>query len=171
MRYLEVRRHTMRNKPGKHLSQAGVTLARRVGAGLGRFDQVITSYKPRAFETALAMGYAVDTEIEELGDSKGLPADLDWAASFAEWAHLIHSNEKALQFSRTQAAIWAEIFYDLPDGGRALIVTHGGFIEAGAVGFLPTEDHTSWGASCNYCEGVGLQVEGNWVKLEVLRVK
>ena len=28
MRYLEVRRHTMRTRPGKHLSQAGVTLAR-----------------------------------------------------------------------------------------------------------------------------------------------
>ena len=36
MRYLEVRRHTMRTKPGEHLSQAGVDLARRVGEGMDR---------------------------------------------------------------------------------------------------------------------------------------
>ena len=32
MRMLEVRRHTMRRKPGQHLSQEGIDLARLVGA-------------------------------------------------------------------------------------------------------------------------------------------
>src|SRR4051794_10783960 len=53
MRYLEVRRHTMRTKPGEHLSQAGVDLARRVGEGMGHFDRVVSTLAPRAFETAI----------------------------------------------------------------------------------------------------------------------
>lgn len=60
MRVLEVRRHTMRSKPGKHLSQAGVSLARHVGETMGSFDRVVTSTLARAFETAIAMGFAVD---------------------------------------------------------------------------------------------------------------
>ncbi|MBZ0278386.1 MAG: hypothetical protein K8I60_19725, partial [Anaerolineae bacterium] len=67
MRYLEMRRHTIRIKPGQHLSQAGVTLARRVGETIGPFDRVITSTIPRAYETAIAMGFAVDEQLDELG--------------------------------------------------------------------------------------------------------
>ncbi len=79
MRVVEHRRHTMRTKPGQHLSQAGVELARRVGEGMGRFDRVVTSRVPRAFETALAMGYAVDEQLEELSATpEGLAAELDW---------------------------------------------------------------------------------------------
>lgn len=59
VRTIEHRRHTMRAKPGQHLNQAGVDLARRVGDGMGRFDRVVTSRLPRAFETAIAMGYAI----------------------------------------------------------------------------------------------------------------
>jgi hypothetical protein len=63
MRWLEVRRHsaTKRSRePGSHLSPEGVDLARRVGRSLGSFASVVTSASPRAIETALAMGYAVD---------------------------------------------------------------------------------------------------------------
>ena len=66
MRTLEVRRHTIRNLSSPHISQDGVDLARRVGQGLGKFDRVVTSTLPRAFETAIAMGYAVDEQIEQL---------------------------------------------------------------------------------------------------------
>ena len=58
MRTLEVRRHTHRNAPQPHLSQLGVDLARQVGDEMGKFDRVVTSTVPRAFETALAMGHA-----------------------------------------------------------------------------------------------------------------
>src|SRR5947209_16043999 len=91
MRYLELRRHTMRTKPGQHLSQAGVSLARRVGEGLGPFQRVITSTLPRAFETALAMGFAVDEQHDLLG---GMPGDVDeeiaWDAGFALLAQAVH---------------------------------------------------------------------------------
>src|SRR6266498_442347 len=62
MKTIEIRRHSIRNKPGDHLSQEGVTLARLVGENLGPFDRVVTSTLPRAFETAIAMGFAADEQ-------------------------------------------------------------------------------------------------------------
>jgi hypothetical protein len=65
MRWLEVRRHSITKKSGargprSQLFQEGVDLARLVGRSLGSFAFVVTSASPRAIETALAMGYAVD---------------------------------------------------------------------------------------------------------------
>ncbi|MDQ2741632.1 MAG: hypothetical protein M3Z66_04960, partial [Chloroflexota bacterium] len=56
----------MRVKPGRHLSQAGVDLARRTGNQMGPFDRVITSTVARAYETAIAMGFAVDQQDDRL---------------------------------------------------------------------------------------------------------
>ena len=67
MAVIEHRRHSWREPPGQHLTQKGVELARRVGETMGRFDLVVTSDLPRAFETAIAMGYAVDREEPLLG--------------------------------------------------------------------------------------------------------
>ena len=55
MRTLEVRRHTMRRKPGEHLSQDGINLARLVGDQSEPPSLVVTSDSPRALETAIAM--------------------------------------------------------------------------------------------------------------------
>src|SRR4051812_18346376 len=79
VRTIEHRRHTMRAKPGQHLTQEGVDLARRVGDGMGRFDRVVTSRVPRAYETAIAMGYAVDEQVEALSATPaGVGAEGDW---------------------------------------------------------------------------------------------
>ncbi len=64
MKTIEIRQHSIRAKPSDHLNQQGVTLARLVGENLGPFDRVITSTLPRAFETAIAMGFAVDEQNE-----------------------------------------------------------------------------------------------------------
>ena len=56
MRYLDVRRHSKRERPNQHLSQWGVDFARRLGEGLGPFNKVVTSPLPRCTETAVAMG-------------------------------------------------------------------------------------------------------------------
>ena len=64
MKTIEIRRHSIRTIPGDHLNQQGVTLARLVGQNLGPFDRVVTSTLPRAFETAIAMGFAVDEQNE-----------------------------------------------------------------------------------------------------------
>ena len=91
MRTLEIRRHTHRNVPQPHLSQTGVDLARRAGEGLGQFDRVVTSTVPRAFETAIAMGYAVDEQIEQLSMmSDEVAAVIQWNAGFAAWAKAAH---------------------------------------------------------------------------------
>mgnify|MGYP003296308735 CR=1 FL=1 len=44
MKTIEIRRHSIRNKPGAHLSQQGVTLARLVGQNLGNKAYRVTGY-------------------------------------------------------------------------------------------------------------------------------
>ena len=173
MRYLEVRRHTMRTQPGQHLSQAGVDLARRVGKTTGPFDRVLTSPAPRAFETAIAMGFAVDEQIPEalsmMPDEVG--SEIDWQAGFGEFGRVVRQGGATARFAAEQAALWRRIAQALPEGGRALLITHGGIVEAGAVGCLPDAGHDAWGASCSYCEGVRLTFDGEaFTSAEILRV-
>lgn len=172
MRILEIRRHTMRAKPGQHLTQVGVTLARRIGNGMGPFNRVITSTVPRAFETAIAMGFAVHEELDELAQIPDrADAELHWPASFSEIAKAIRRGGAASKFAAAQAELWRQIAAELPTGGRALIISHGGIVEAGAVACLPDADHASWGAHCDYCEGVRLAFDGRrFVSGEILRV-
>src|SRR5947209_6777177 len=94
MKVLEHRRHTMRVKPKKHLSQAGVSLARRVGEEMGPFDRVVTSTVPRALETAIALGFAVDSRAELLsGLGEYVDAELEaekaYSAGFAAFGRVV----------------------------------------------------------------------------------
>jgi broad specificity phosphatase PhoE len=152
----------MRVKPGQHLSQSGVTLARQVGASLGPFDRVITSPVPRAYETAIAMGFAVDVQVETLGRmDEAVTQQVDWDAGFAGFAaQMQRVGSPAAAFIATQSAFWQSVIADLPDGGRVLMISHGGIVEAGAVGCLPNADHQVWGEALDYCEGVRLAFDG-----------
>jgi broad specificity phosphatase PhoE len=171
MRYVELRRHTMRVKPGQHLSQAGVTRARRVGEGIGPFQRVITSTVPRAYETAIAMGFAVDEQLEELGYMTVAEAEIPWDAGFARWSEAAHSGGVAQSYAQSQATIIMRIAQALPDEGAALVVSHGGIVEAQTVGCLPDTDFSGWGPACDYCEGARLVFDGEqFVRGEVLRV-
>lgn len=161
MRTLEIRRHSMRLKPGQHLSQAGVDLARLVGMRAGPFDRVITSPVPRAFETALAMGFAVDEQMEEFGlMPKEVGAEVPWPADFAVWADAAWKGGATTRYVQALAAIYHSIAGRLPDGGAALIIHHGGIVEASAVACLPDADFTTWGPFSRPCEGVRLEYEG-----------
>jgi broad specificity phosphatase PhoE len=172
MRYVEVRRHTMRYKPGQHLSQAGVSLARRVGAEMGPFERVITSTIPRAYETAIAMGFAVHEQLEDLSVlDDGVEAEVSWDAGFAAFARAAADEGAVARASQRQARFWQGIAGALSDDAAALLITHGGFIELGAVGCLPGADHESWGGHCSYCEGVRLAYDAvQFVDIEILRV-
>jgi broad specificity phosphatase PhoE len=172
MRILEVRRHTMRSKPGQHLSQAGVDLARVVGNRMGLFNRVITSMVPRAFETALAMGYAVDEQLEQLASmGDDVDAEIEWPADFATWGRALRKGGPAAQFAQGLAALYMSIIGTLPEDGAALIISHGGFIEAGAVACLPNADHTAWGPYIRCCEGVRLEHDGRgFIGAQILRV-
>lgn len=172
MRSVEMRRHTMRVKPGRHLSQAGVDLARRTGNQMGPFDRVITSTVARAYETAIAMGFAVDQEDDRLRSFGVIvDAEIAWDAGFAAWSRAVSEGGAAAHFAHRQAALLGELAASLPEEGRALVITHGGFIEAAAVASLPQADHAAWGAVCDYCEGAVFRFEGDQViAVDVVRV-
>ena len=173
MRTLEVRRHSIREKPSPHLSQEGVALARRVGEEMGPFDLVLTSRLPRAFETAIAMGFAVDRQVKKLGTGH-LPkvgGEVDFARGFSGWAEAVRRGGKAAKHARRQAKLWRRIARELPDDGRALLIGHEGIMEGGVLGCLPDLDVSGWGPNCRYCEGVRLFFDGErFVEVELLRV-
>ncbi len=173
MRYLEVRRHSARVKPSAHLSQEGVDLARRVGAGIGPFARVWTSPVTRAVETAVAMGFAIDGDIPELGTDH-LPRvgpEVDFTGGYVAWATAAHAGGNMAHYVLAQAALWSRLACELRDGEAALVIGHEGTMEGGAVGCLPHADHAAWGRMCAFCEGVRLGHDGaRFVGVEVLRV-
>ena len=174
MRSLVHRRHSVRSPGDLHLSPHGVALARRVGAGSGQFDRVVTSPKPRAVETARAMGFAVDAEWEELGsvpDPVARFLERESPSTFGEyvrWATTVHEVRAAAE---ALASRWARELDRLPDGGRVLMVSHAGIIELGAAGALPDEA-AGWGPTLAPLEGIRLDRDrGRWVQGTVLRVE
>lgn len=173
MRSLEVRRHTIRSQSSSHISQAGVDLARRVGEGLGKFDRVVTSTLPRAFETAIAMGYAVDEQIEQLSlMNDEVQAVVQWDAGYAAWARAAASSAVVGLYTQALAELWRSIVRALPENGRALMISHGGIVEAGTVGCLPPAFRKTYGPACSYCEGARLTFDGDTVvNVEILRVE
>lgn len=172
MRYLEVRRHTMRVKGGQHLSQEGVTLARRLGNSMGPFAHVVTSTVPRALETALALGCAVDEQSELLATTgPAVESELPFPYSFDKAAQAVARGGDAAHYAHVVAGLWRSIASSIPDGASALVVTHGGIVELGAVACLPELEHDAWGGPCNYCEGVRLAFNGDvFVGIDLLRV-
>lgn len=172
MKTIEIRRHSIRMKPGDHLSQQGVSLARLVGQNLGPFDRVMTSTVPRAFETAIAMGFAVD-EQNELMSSYGDAVEMEapWPLSLGQYAEVIQKGGAAARYANQLADVYRHLADYLADGRAALIVNHGGVAEMGAIACLPNADHTSWGSHFECCEGVRLfWDDGKFVNAEILRV-
>ena len=163
LRVIDHRRHTMRAKPGEHLSQPGVDLARRVGAGefgpVPRYQRVVTSPAPRAFETAIAMGFAVDAQADFLwlGDAS---ADVPWPFDPGAVPEIVRTRPRLAGFTAVLARELLAIAAGLPDGGAALLVSHGGLVELSAAVLLPDADHRSWGPPIGYAEGIRLIFEG-----------
>ncbi|MBK9207920.1 MAG: hypothetical protein IPL71_06335 [Anaerolineales bacterium] len=86
MKILEIRRHSIRSNGGTP-EPIGVDLARLVGQNLGPFDRVVTSTLPRAFETAIAMGFAVDEQTELLNTyGHAVEKEAPWPQSFQQYA-------------------------------------------------------------------------------------
>ncbi len=168
---IEVRRHSLRTPPNPHLSQQGVTLARLVGEGLGPFDRVVTSTAPRAFETAIAMGFAVDVQ-EELLSTYGaeIESALPWPQPFL--AYQAARNHPAVAgYLRRLAAFYNDLAAYLSEGRAALVVNHGGVVELGAVACLPEAGYGSSGPHVACCEGVRLTWDqGAFRSVEILRI-
>ena len=90
MKIIEFRRHSIRVKPSPHLTQEGVEKARKVGDSLSGFNLVLSSSAPRAIETAVAMGYAVDGIREEISITpQELEKEVMWGMNFDQYLGVI----------------------------------------------------------------------------------
>ena len=102
-------------------------------------------------------------------------SEIDWDAGYAGFADRVATLAPLADFVEQQAKLWLEIVQALPDGGRALLVGHGGacaFLNGTAVFCLPQADHRKWGPVSGYCEGVRLSFEGGqFTAAEILRVE
>jgi broad specificity phosphatase PhoE len=179
MKILEVRRHSIRKQGGgSQLSQAGVELARRLGATMGPFAYVATSVVPRARETAIAMGFAVDQELVTLASDKEMYAELEanrwWEAGqpFVALAKVIAVKGPTWYYAHALIALWRDLLAPLPDGAAALVIAHSGEIEVPLVACFPDASHGAWGVTFGHCEGARLVFDGEPVRfteVEILR--
>ncbi len=151
MRWLEVRRHSLTKKGaargrGSHLSAQGVALARAIGAELGSVAYVVTSASPRAVETAIAMGLAVDDTVDP--PSGYAPGEVEfheqwtWAQPYVRYAELIARGGGLGGVARAHRAVWVGAVEQADEGEVALFVGHGGGIEPALV--------ASWGANIRH---------------------
>lgn len=171
MASLEIRRHTMRTKPGQHISKSGISLANLIGKSCSSFDLVVTSEIPRAIETAIAMGFAVDCQITELGIlPESIYSAIEWPKSLKTLSETTKSNGLCNRYAKAQASHWNSVLDKLSDHQSGLIVTHGGIIELGAIGFMPNTNHALWGGAIGYCEGFKFTRDQGGIECEVLRV-
>lgn len=165
MKTLDIRRHTMRQKPGHHLSQDGVALARQVGMELGPYAVVITSHLPRAIETAVAMGFAVDRTVDDLGSHpENLPVQIGWPAPLDEIQRRLSQYPELVALAVAQAALWKHFLFEIPDGEAGLVVTHGGLLEIGAIALVSELSLPVEGNAFGYCEGLRIQATGGIVE-------
>lgn len=173
MKVLEVRRHSIRFSSEQHLNQEGVSLARSVGNSMGSFRWVATSSLPRAFETAIAMGFAVN-EQSELLCSYGVEVDaeLPWPASFAEYSKAVQRRGAVKRYADQLEQYYRGVLERVPDGGAVLVVNHGGVVEIGVTGCMTGWDFLNWGGAVGYCEGVRLTFDnGVFIYAEELRIR
>ncbi|MFI7707916.1 histidine phosphatase family protein [Nonomuraea sp. NPDC049480] len=179
MRWLDVRRHSLTKKGeargrGSHLSAGGVALARSIGSGAGPYERVVTSSSPRAVETAVAMGFAVDDTVEM--PSGYVPEEIprhaqwEWSEPYLRLAEIVRADRAAAAVGEALRAIWADTAGGVAEGGTALLVGHGGGIELALVACLPDAPHASWGAPFGHGDGVRLgYADGRFVSAEFHR--
>jgi len=172
MKILEVRRHSIRALGGDHLNQKGVALARKIGHKIGPFDFTATSMLPRAFETAIAMGFAVHEQTELMNTYGGaVEREAPWPMPFYHYSAVIKQDGAASRYAHSLMDYYTSIIERIPQGGSALVINHGGVLELGVTACLPETDFSNWGDSVDYCEGARLfWDDGRFVRGEVLRV-
>jgi len=181
MKRIEVRHHSIYGAD-KHLTREGRLLAQEVGRTLEvHYDLAIVSPRTRCRETMEAFGIADYCE-----DQSFARIDTAELAPFAAEARAIARTEKCSTLRacfdiegtrnvlesvgrRTVAAL-IEIARELPEDGKALIVSHGGRIESAALVAFDTFDIDQIGGELDFCEGVLFKFEDHALSgVEVLR--
>lgn len=126
------------------------------------------------------MGFAVD-EMVDMGvsvwkaaqiEKGGLHAHWDWgAATFLRYAELVADGGPHAVLARWQAQIWTQARDRVPDGGRALVISHGGLIEPGVVQACPDAELEGFGEPFAHLEGARLTYQRDQlVDIELLRL-
>lgn len=182
MRKIEIRCHSYTKKgeargKGSHLSSEGIALAREIGNQLAPFDRVLTSHSPRTLETAIAMGFAVDEQLEALGDISpevieeiGHHERWAWEYPFLIFAQFVSRGGPTARMGRQQRETWVNALESVSPNGSVLVISHGRVIESGLVTCVPNENFTSWGAPFRHCEGVKMEyVEGHFRNIQLIR--
>ncbi len=158
-------------KPSPHLNSEGVETARRVGGNGPRFARVVTSPKKRAIETAVAMGFAIDETVPVLRD---IPEELNdfvpYDAGFSALFSAISQTPLAEKYMRKLRELFENELEKIPDGGRLLVVSHGGVVEWSALACLP-ELARALGNPIDKCEAIELSWEdGKFISVKALRL-
>lgn len=148
-------------------------MARRLRAPDRGFALVISSPRERARDTAIALAYRVDETdavLDVAPDEALTQTQYDTLRSAEAVAELLRTNPLARRFAEDQVSLWESLARRVPDGERALLVTHGGNIELPAV-VLGTHLGASVGPfPLTYCEGMRVRYEqGRPVAIERLR--
>jgi broad specificity phosphatase PhoE len=182
MRTIKIIRHSYTKKgeargKGSHLSAEGVALAREIGNNIGTFDLVLTSHSPRTLETAIAMGFAVDEQLEALGDIThevieeiGHHERWAWEYPFLTFAQFVDRGGPTARMGKRQQEAWMNALESAPANGSLLVISHGRVIESGLVTCIPDGDFISWGAPFRHCEGINMNyAEGRFIDVQFLR--
>ena len=166
VRYLEIRRHSFTKKGGRgrgsDLSPEGVAAARAVGPELGEVAYVATSEAPRTVETAIAMGFAVDDLLPTGSGYVGTVRHHDqwsWHSPYVRYRELFKSDPVLAAAAARELELWHSVLGRVPDGAKALVVSHGGMIEPTLVAAVPAGDHEKWGEPFSHLDGVRLDFD------------
>jgi hypothetical protein len=164
-RWIELRRHSRTKKDagrgrGSHLSQEGVELARSEGERLREVRYVAVSESPRALETAIAMGLAVDDVVGIAGSNVTGEVAFhewwEWPDPWAVYAERIATRPRLAAYAEAQLQIVKCAVDRVTDGDTALLIGHGGWIEPTVVAAIAADQLQNWGPSFAHLEGVRL---------------
>lgn len=168
---LEIRRHAKRNTPGANLSLEGIARARQASACAMSYAHVVTSQLPRAIQTAVAMGHAVDEEDWTLASMGSLVGEsIVFDSGFAAIQHAIRTDRAAAIYAELLSLQLCHHLDRVEPGASVLVVSHGGIVEAGIIGLLGDVDVSGFGPSLDYCEGARLAwFDGRCQRIDLLR--
>src|SRR5690349_21138784 len=101
---------------------------------------VMTSGEPRTMETALAMGFAV-TYVQPVPPELSAPAMRvvghrewwSWPDPWLRFRQLAADHAAVATYAQWISSRWFDLLQRVPEGGRALVVSHGRDIELGVI--------------------------------------
>lgn len=169
MRYVDVFRHSKRGE-GKGLSEEGRELARTARSLLAPpYGLCVSSPKERARETLEVFGfkrYEIDEAFTAVSPWEPFDERVSRLAAERGISSLAACWEipEVLSYVRLQGETFLgavkRLARKLPEGGRALVVSHGGILEAAALLGRARYDLNEIDGEIGFCEGVAFELDG-----------